>query len=66
MALKNVEQLKTKTAALKKKLAAKGGSLSGPDRRALEKKIRRVQRKRRRLQADAARIAKAGKKGKAE
>ncbi len=66
MALKNVEQLKTKTVALKKKLAAKGGSLSGSDRRELKKKIRRAQRKRRRLEADAARIAKAGKKEKAE
>lgn len=66
MALKNVEQLKTKTAALKKKLAAKGGSLEGTGLRDLKKKIRRVQRKRRRLETDAARVAKAGKKKKAE
>jgi hypothetical protein len=66
MASKNVEQLKTKTAALKKKLAAKGGSLEGTGLRDLKKKIRRVQRKRRRLESDAARIAKAGKKKKAE
>jgi hypothetical protein len=66
MALKNVEQLKTKTAALKKKLAAKGGSLEGAGLRDLKKKIRRVQRKRRRLETDAARVAKAGKKKKAE
>jgi hypothetical protein len=66
MALKNVEQLKTKTASLKKKLAAKGGSLEGTGLRDLKKKIRRVQRKRRRLETDAARVAKAGKKKKAE
>ncbi|MBZ5640706.1 MAG: hypothetical protein LAO51_18360 [Acidobacteriia bacterium] len=66
MPLKNVEQLKTRTAALKKKVADKGGSMTGPDLRALKKRVRRVQRKRRRLASDAARIAKAGKKEKAE
>ncbi len=66
MAVKNVEQLKTRTVALKKKLAAKGKSLSGTDLRDLKKKIRRAQRKRRRLETEAARIAKAGKKDKAE
>ncbi len=66
MALKNVEQLKTRTAALKKKLGAKGASLTGPGLRDLKKKIRRVQRKRRRLETEAARIAKAGKKEKTE
>jgi hypothetical protein len=66
MASKNVEQLKTKTAALKKKLAAKGASLEGTGLRDLKKKIRRAQRKRRRLETDAARVAKAGKKKKAE
>ena len=64
MPAKNVEQLKTRTAALKKKLAAKGESVSVEDARTLKKKIRRVQRKRRKIQAAAARVAKGGKKAK--
>jgi hypothetical protein len=66
MPTKNVEQLKTRTANLKKKLAAKGGSMDGSGLRELKKKIRRVQRKRRRIESTAARAAKAGKKAKTE
>jgi hypothetical protein len=66
MPAKNVEQLKARTGALKKKVAEKGGSMTGSDLRNLKKKVRRVQRKRRRLDSAAARIAKAGKKEKAE
>jgi uncharacterized protein with GYD domain len=66
MPAKNVDQLKTRAAALKKKLAEKGGSMIGSDLRTLKKKVRRVQRKRRRLESAATRIAKAGKKEKAE
>jgi hypothetical protein len=66
MPTKNVEQLKARTAALKKKFAAKGASLDGAGQRGLKKKIRRVQRKRRRIESTAARVAKAGKKEKSE
>jgi len=66
MPTKNAEQLKARTGALKKKLAAKGGSMEGTALRALKKKIRRVQRKRRRIESAAARAAKAGKKEKSE
>jgi hypothetical protein len=66
MPAKNVEQLKARTGALKKKVAGKGASMTGTDLRNLKKKVRRVQRKRRRLESAAARMAKAGKKEKAE
>jgi hypothetical protein len=66
MPTKTADQLKTRTANLKKKMADKGGSMDGTARRALQKKIRRVQRKRRRIESTAARIAKAGKAGKEE
>jgi len=66
MPTKSVEQLKARTANLKKKLAAKGGSMEGSDLRALKKKVRRVQRKRRRIESSAALAAKAGKKEKTE
>ena len=57
MPAKTPEQLRQRAAALKKKLAEKGESLDGEKRRALAKKVRRVQRKRRRLVATAARVA---------
>lgn len=41
------EVLQGKVEALKKKLAEKGESLGGPELRALKKKIRRTQRRRR-------------------
>ena len=66
MPTKSVDRLKTRTANLKKKLAAKGGSMDGSDLRTLKKKIRRVQRKRRRIESAATRAAKAGKKEKTE
>ena len=64
MPAKNVETLKTRTAALKKKLAEKGASMDDAAKRGLKKKIRRAQRKRRSLQSVAARVAAAGKKEK--
>ena len=51
------EQLREKTQTLKKKLKEKGDSLGGPKRRALEKRIRRLQRKRRRIVATRTRAA---------
>lgn len=57
MPAKTPEQLKQRTARLKKRLAEKGASLDGTKRRALAKRIRRVQRKRRRIVATAARVA---------
>jgi hypothetical protein len=57
MPIATVESLKERTARLKKKLAEKGESLEGPAARLLEKKIRRAQRARRRLEARAARLA---------
>jgi len=47
MPRKTVEQLKAKTAALKKKLAEKGASMDPVKVRKVKKKIRRVQRRRR-------------------
>jgi hypothetical protein len=66
MPAKNVEQLKARAGALKKKISAKGAAMAGPELRKLKKKVRRVQRKRRRLVSAAERVAKAGKKEKAE
>ncbi len=57
MPRKTPDQLRQKAADLKKRLAAKGASLTGPKRRAAEKKIRRVQRRRREYEADARRKA---------
>jgi len=57
MAKKTVEQLRAKTAALKKALAEKGTSLDGAKVRAAKKTIRRVQRRRRGLEARAKRLA---------
>ena len=54
---KSAEQLKQKTAALKKKLADKGASLDQAKVRAMKKKIRRVQRRRRGMEARAKRLA---------
>ena len=54
---KSAEQLKQKTQALKKKLADKGASLDKAKVRAMKKKIRRVQRRRRGIEARAKRLA---------
>ena len=57
MAQKSAEQIKQKTAALKKRLAEKGGALDPVKVRALKKRIRRSQRRRRGLEARAKRAA---------
>jgi hypothetical protein len=56
-----VDQLNAKTETLKTKLAEKGESMEGPEVRALKKKIRRIQRKRRSLVASEARATAATK-----
>ncbi len=63
MPVANVESLKKRTAALKKRLAEKGAKMEGPAVRGLKKKIRRAQRRRRKIESGAARrAAKAEKK----
>lgn len=57
MPAKTTVELRKRAAALKKKLAEKGASLDGTKRRALAKRIRRVQRKRRRGEVASARSA---------
>ena len=54
---KSAEQLKQKTAALKKKLAGKAASMDPDKLRRAKKKIRRVQRRRRVMDARAKRLA---------
>ena len=54
---KSAEQLKQKTARLKKKLADKAGSMDPVAIRAAKKRIRRAQRSRRALEARAKRLA---------
>lgn len=57
MPVKNTEQLKQKTARLKKKLADKGKSLDAVAVRAAKKRIRRAQRHRRAIESRAKRLA---------
>ena len=57
MPQKSSEQLKQKTAALKKKLADKAASMDPVKVRQAKKKIRRVQRRRRSLDQRAKRLA---------
>lgn len=57
MPKKSAEQLKQKTAALKKKLAEKASSMDLAKVRAAKKKIRRVQRRRRVIDVRAKRLA---------
>ena len=57
MPRKTVEQLKAKTAALKKKLAEKGASKDPVKVRKVKKKIRRVQRRRRLIDVRVKRLA---------
>ena len=54
---KSAEQLKQKTAALKKKLAEKAASMDPVKVRKAKKKIRRVQRRRRLIDVRAKRVA---------
>jgi hypothetical protein len=61
---KTPDQLKQKAEGLRKKLREKRASLDGARARALGKKIRRAQRRRRVLVARAARLAGAGKEKK--
>ena len=57
MPKKSAEQLKAKTAALKKKLVEKAASMDPAKVRAAKKKIRRVQRRRRVIDVRAKRLA---------
>jgi len=54
---KSAEQLKAKTAALKKKLAEKAASMDSVKVRKAKKKIRRVQRRRRLIDVRAKKLA---------
>jgi len=54
---KSAEQLKQKTATLKKKLAEKAASMDPVKVREAKKKIRRVQRRRRLIDVRAKRLA---------
>ena len=60
MRLANIDQLRTKEAALKGKLAEGGKGLEAAARRGLAKKLRRAQRRRRAAAVETARRA-AGK-----
>lgn len=54
---KSAEQLKQRTARLKKKLADKAGSMDATAVRAAKKRIRRAQRQRRTIEQRAKRLA---------
>ena len=54
---KSAEQLKQRTAALKKKLAEKAATLDQAKVRAAKKQVRRLQRRRRAMEARAKRLA---------
>ena len=62
MALHSVETVEKKVQALKEKLAGERDALEPVKLRALRKKVRRAQRKYRRLLREAARKAGTGKK----
>ena len=66
MPQKSAEQLKAKTAALKKKLVEKTASMDPAKVREVKKKIRRVQRRRRSLDTRAKRLAGKAEGAKAE
>jgi hypothetical protein len=57
MPVQTLEQLAEKEASLKKLVAGQGESTDRAERRALGKKLRRVQRRRRKLAVEAARRA---------
>jgi hypothetical protein len=66
MPQKSSEQLKQKTAKLKKKLAEKAGSMDVAQVRLAKKKIRRTQRRRRSMDIRAKRLAGKDEAAKAE
>ena len=63
---KSAEQLKQKTAALKKKLAEKGAAMDPVKVRKAKKSIRRVQRRRRLIDVRAKKLAPKAEGGKSE
>jgi hypothetical protein len=63
---KSAEQLKQKTAALKKKLAEKAASMEPAKLRAAKKRIRRLQRRRRLIDVRTKRLAGKDESKKAE
>ena len=63
---KSAEQLKQKTAVLKKKLAEKAASMDPVKVRKAKKTIRRVQRRRRLIEVRVKRLAGKAEGGKAE
>ena len=63
---KSAEQLKQKTAVLKKKLAEKAASMDPVEVRKAKKTIRRVQRRRRLIDVRVKRLANKDEGGKAE
>ena len=66
MPAKSAEQIKQKTATLRKKLADKKGSMGLDKIRAAKKRIRRLQRRRRLLDATAKRLKGASQPAKDE
>jgi hypothetical protein len=63
---KTADQLKARTAKLRKKLAEKAGKLDAATIRKAKKKIRRLQRRRRVMDNRAKRLAGSGEAKKAE
>ncbi|HVQ34465.1 MAG TPA: hypothetical protein VMT33_00525 [Candidatus Bathyarchaeia archaeon] len=57
MPAKSAEQIKQKAQALRTKIAEKGTALTPDKVRAMKKKVRRLQRRRRALDARAKRLA---------
>ena len=57
MPAKSAEQIKQKAQALRKKIAEKGTTLSPDKVRAMKKKVRRLQRRRRGMDARAKKLA---------
>ena len=61
MPAKSAEQIKQKAQALRKKIAEKGTTLTQDKVRAMKKKVRRLQRRRRTMDARAKKLAPAPK-----
>ena len=57
MPAKSAEQIKQKAQALRKKIAEKGTTLTQDKVRAMKKKVRRLQRRRRAMDARAKKLA---------
>ena len=57
MAQVTIDKVKARTASLRKKLSEKGATLDGTAQRKAKKTIRRLQRKRRRLEVEVKRRA---------